>query len=711
MPQAARQEPVRAQGSRSSTTRSSTRRSTRRSAAPSPSPSPSPYPFIAVAFLSFVGWAACLAPASILTLLLSCEEVYLRQPLLASPLEALVQVPMEPFPLPPLLPQWLPSLPWRSTIPSFAFCRASAAAQARAAQFNMYNALAAQIPALLVMPVLGRLSDQPRWGRRLPTVSALVGALILTAMGLVTVWLDIGLWPYFCACIVYAFTGGWSLLIATGFAYVADVSTYRESAKQQQQQQQQHQQQLAQSEHANALEGATLDCEAAGRSEQGHGQPWRRTPVPGADAGIEIDADADRPADHATPRPTRLAHDASRTQYFAYLEAALFGGLTLGPYLGGLYQHFDWPMWSTFGLGVVNAVALVVYALWWMPESRPRPAWGASSVPGPRPGTAAPTPSAASTLVSPSRSHRAVRGDDLALASSSSSSLSRGSHQGGARVADWIARQRQAWGPLRAAMLPIMMPIALAFLAQINFEPNRLLVLYFARVMGWNAYIDGLWMLVASLSRCLCMLGLLPLVLRLASRRNGHGLRGVLATDLGLVRFAFIANALLFFLLAVVRHPTGLFFVALLEGLGALSMPTLRGILSRVTSPGAQGSVFACLGVVEGLGRVVSSLLYNGVYAHTVAHTPGMFLFVAAGLWVFNLVVSAWIRPDRLVAAAASAATADAAAAAAAAAAIDLDGDVVDSTRPHIIDEATPLLTDEAITLCPRTFQLHERRG
>ncbi|XP_067999430.1 lysosomal proton-coupled steroid conjugate and bile acid symporter SLC46A3 [Melanerpes formicivorus] len=99
----------------------------------------------------------------------------------------------------------------------------------------------------------------------------------------------------------------------------------------------------------------------------------------------------------------------------------------------------------------------------------------------------------------------------------------------------------------------------------------------------------------------------------------------------GIVMAAFAKTTLLMFL---VRLPSLLCFMPL---------PVLRSMLSKVVLAGEQGAVFACVACLEVVTGTVALLVFNTIYAATVAWFSGFSFLLSAGLCLIPLAVLCWL--------------------------------------------------------------------
>ncbi|XP_034747017.1 solute carrier family 46 member 3 [Etheostoma cragini] len=104
-------------------------------------------------------------------------------------------------------------------------------------------------------------------------------------------------------------------------------------------------------------------------------------------------------------------------------------------------------------------------------------------------------------------------------------------------------------------------------------------------------------------------------------------LMGILSVISGMVLLAFAKTTLLMF---IVRVPMLL---------AIMPFPVLRSMLSKIISKSEQGALFALLSFLDSVTNNVSGVVFNSVYAATVAWCPGFVFLLSAGLCVIPLFV------------------------------------------------------------------------
>uniref|UniRef100_A0A8C5N7U5 Solute carrier family 46 member 3 n=1 Tax=Gouania willdenowi TaxID=441366 RepID=A0A8C5N7U5_GOUWI len=100
---------------------------------------------------------------------------------------------------------------------------------------------------------------------------------------------------------------------------------------------------------------------------------------------------------------------------------------------------------------------------------------------------------------------------------------------------------------------------------------------------------------------------------------------GILCIMCGLMMVAFAKTTLMMFLF---RLPMVL---------SAMPFPVIRSILSKIISKSKQGVLFACVVFLESLTYSITAVVFNSIYANTVAWYPGFSFLLSAGLCIIPL--------------------------------------------------------------------------
>nr|XP_034299027.1 solute carrier family 46 member 3 isoform X2 [Crassostrea gigas] len=137
--------------------------------------------------------------------------------------------------------------------------------------------------------------------------------------------------------------------------------------------------------------------------------------------------------------------------------------------------------------------------------------------------------------------------------------------------------------------------------------------------VGWLGAVIGLFQNV------ICM-GMIK-VFHLCLNDEGVSILGSISGISGFMITAFASTDVMLYIAAVVG------------GGAVLTLPMIRAIMSRMTSPDKQGALFGGIAAIETACYIVGSLIFNPIYSHTVSIFRGYVYVVMAGMVFISLIL------------------------------------------------------------------------
>ncbi|XP_034299027.2 lysosomal proton-coupled steroid conjugate and bile acid symporter SLC46A3 isoform X2 [Magallana gigas] len=137
--------------------------------------------------------------------------------------------------------------------------------------------------------------------------------------------------------------------------------------------------------------------------------------------------------------------------------------------------------------------------------------------------------------------------------------------------------------------------------------------------VGWLGAVIGLFQNV------ICM-GMIK-VFHLCLNDEGISILGSISGISGFMITAFASTDVMLYIAAVVG------------GGAVLTLPMIRAIMSRMTSPDKQGALFGGIAAIETACYIVGSLIFNPIYSHTVSIFRGYVYVVMAGMVFISLIL------------------------------------------------------------------------
>jgi DHA1 family tetracycline resistance protein-like MFS transporter len=152
------------------------------------------------------------------------------------------------------------------------------------------------------------------------------------------------------------------------------------------------------------------------------------------------------------------------------------------------------------------------------------------------------------------------------------------------------------------------------FLYQIAFFVYPVIWSYFTTArFGWSESTIGLSLAAFGLSMAIVQGGLIRFILRWFG-------------DRGTVLYGLIFNTFAFVVLALVTEGWMALLFTPITALGAVVIPALQGILSKMTADDSQGELQGVLSSISALGMILSPLLMTTVFAWFAAEDAAIFL-------------------------------------------------------------------------------------
>ncbi|KUL86321.1 hypothetical protein ZTR_08582 [Talaromyces verruculosus] len=165
----------------------------------------------------------------------------------------------------------------------------------------------------------------------------------------------------------------------------------------------------------------------------------------------------------------------------------------------------------------------------------------------------------------------------------------------------------------------------------------QIIILYAEYVFGWGNYESSVFISVTNGGRVITLLVILPSITRLirGPTRDNQVNSGSDWLDISLIRLAILID-LLGYIGYAVSKTGGIFTLsALVASIGGIGPPSLQSSLTKHVPPSQTGRILGAMGLLHALARVVSPVIFNGIYSVTVGtFTQTVFVCLAS---VFGL--------------------------------------------------------------------------
>ncbi|XP_013396933.1 proton-coupled folate transporter [Lingula anatina] len=158
--------------------------------------------------------------------------------------------------------------------------------------------------------------------------------------------------------------------------------------------------------------------------------------------------------------------------------------------------------------------------------------------------------------------------------------------------------------------------------------------LYFKYVIkDWTTALYGGFLAFKFTMYGISLLVILPLLKKFGSLRDATlGVLGLLGACAGSVILIFTTTVMM------------AFTAPLFLGMKGLSAAPIRAIISKMVEVEEQGKIFAIVAVVEVVGVLMASVIYNSLWPATLEFFPGFVFALSLGILTFSLILMLIIR-------------------------------------------------------------------
>jgi MFS family permease len=185
---------------------------------------------------------------------------------------------------------------------------------------------------------------------------------------------------------------------------------------------------------------------------------------------------------------------------------------------------------------------------------------------------------------------------------------------------------------------------------------GTIIVLYAEYVFGWGNFESSKFISMVSMVRVVILLGIFPVInyvfrtRPVAKRREAGEVlveknAGADELDIWILRISLLSDVLGIAGYIFVR--TGALFVAcaVIAAFGGLASATIQAALSKHVPAERVGQLLGAIGLLHSLSRVVSPIMFNGLYAATVGTFPQAFFVLLVAIFGLTLAASFFLTP------------------------------------------------------------------
>ncbi|KPM39793.1 hypothetical protein AK830_g6794 [Neonectria ditissima] len=189
-----------------------------------------------------------------------------------------------------------------------------------------------------------------------------------------------------------------------------------------------------------------------------------------------------------------------------------------------------------------------------------------------------------------------------------------------------------------------------------SMSAGAVIILYSGYTFHWGTFESSRFVSALSMVRVVVLMGVFPVInylgrTRPAARRSKAGLpleathAGADYLDIWVLRAALISDILGSVGYSLARSDGVFFACGMVTAIGGLGGATSQAIITKHVPSERVGQILGAVGMLHALTRVVGPVLFNGLYAATVADFPQAIFVLLTATFVTALVASFFLKP------------------------------------------------------------------
>ena len=318
----------------------------------------------------------------------------------------------------------------------------------------------------------------------------------------------------------------------------------------------------------------------------------------------------------------------TRSVVFAWYQSALFGGIALGPILGGYIVKLTGKILNVFYTALGLHTAFVLFLFLVVPESLSKE----------RQLAARQKKKDVKDIIDPVEGPSQTNFSYVAKLIQNANLLEPLSilwptGEGTNPAVRWNL-------VLIAAVDTTMFGVAMGSLTVV--------LLYVELEFGWGTYETSIFVSIVNTCRSFTLIVLLPIAIRLLRGPQSKSIRrssGSDNIDLGIIRAAILFDVLGYVGYTLVRRGELFILCGAAASIGGIGSPTLQAALTKHVPHDRTGQVLGAVGLLHASARVVAPTVFSLIYAKTVDKFRQTVFVCLAATFGVALVLSWFIRP------------------------------------------------------------------
>lgn len=325
---------------------------------------------------------------------------------------------------------------------------------------------------------------------------------------------------------------------------------------------------------------------------------------------------------------TDVVPSQRRAVAFGYLQCCFFGGIAIGPTLGGYLVNKANDVLIIFYLAIIVHAAFGLYTLLVLPESLTEERKALA------------------------KSKYEQREEQDAVFNATSVRPAKVLEFFNVFKALGVFFPKQA-RPIIKRNLRFLMVIDICLL--LNMGTFTVILLYAKYVFDWRDLQQGYLLSLIGGMRVFVLLAVLPIIVRLVRGKvaTGHSNHerevppeGADTLGIYLIRFSMLVEVVGYTMMSLAQSSAGFYIAGGISAMAGIGMPTLASVLTKHVPSTQTGQLLGAVALMQSLNRVVSPLVFEFLYSATVTTHPATCFVVLAVLIASGFCLSLFCAPS-----------------------------------------------------------------
>lgn len=328
---------------------------------------------------------------------------------------------------------------------------------------------------------------------------------------------------------------------------------------------------------------------------------------------------------------TDVVPSQRRAVAFGYFQCCFYGGIAIGPTLGGYLVKKTGSVLIIFYLAMAVHVCFALYTAFILPES-----------------------------LSETRKEAARIKYEAALSQEATDRTNSANVSPPSKFLEFINvfKALSVFFPKHASPiikrnLRLLMAIDVCLL--LNMGAFTIIILYAKFIFNWGDLQQGYLLSLIGGMRVFVLLAILPIIVRFVRGKTAtvqvdhdaeYPPEGADKLDIYLIRFSMCVDVIGYSLFSLAQTSGGFYLAGGISAIAGIGMPTLASVLTKHVSSTQTGQLLGAVALMQSLNRVFSPLIFGLLYSATVrTHPAACFVVLSVTLFI-GFLLSLALRPS-----------------------------------------------------------------